>query len=493
MRNKYQKKSKHTWSWASFSGLWAVWLGLLLVSPGCDWGGSDSSEKPPQPNRPLRIAVVEDEVLAERIQREWMAQNAEPISLQNVSRNSLDGAQRMSADVILFSTVDLGQLIAGQQLRPLPFAANDDNSAAEPNSAVDLDDVLPLNRRLEMRWGEQTYAVTLGSPVLVLMYRKDWFEKLGLEPPTTWTQYQDVVQKLANRPEFAPQQADEAWFAVAEPWKAGWASRMFLQRAAAYVSSPNQYSNVFDVTTMKALIDTEPFVQALTEMQAAANLLPADAKRLDPHEAAEIFWSGNTPLALTWPSAARTADSLLAEMNVGFAACPGSDQFYLFSSGQWQDRAHVVSVPLLGTSGRMAGMSAGARDLPSVMNFLAWLTSAQQDLRIAQQSPATTMYRFSHLVRPQAWVETAAKPAAEQYAQVLRNNHAATAHQVLLRIPGANQYLAVLDQHVDAVLSGAQEPAAALAEVAAEWDRITDQLGRANQKDAFAKSLGLNL
>ncbi|MEZ6116108.1 MAG: extracellular solute-binding protein [Pirellulaceae bacterium] len=494
MRNKYQKKSNRTWRWARFFRLLAVWLGTLVVSPGCDWGNSNSSETRPKPNRPLRIAVVEDEPLAERIQREWTAQNAEPILLEHLDRDSLDRPQRISADVILFSTVDTGQLIASQQLRPLPVSGADSGMSTDHVSQVQLDDVLTLNRRMEMRWGDEVYAVTVGSPVLVLMYRQDWFDELGIEPPTTWTQYQDVVRQFTNRPEFAANNSDgDQWRPVAEPCRAGWASRMFLQRAAAHVSSPNQYSNVFDVTSMKAQIDTAPFVKALTEMQATASLLPAGTQPLDPNEAAEMFWAGNTAMALTWPSAARTDVSSLAGVNVGFAACPGSDQFYLFSSQEWQDRSQVVSVPLLGTSGRLAGIGSGARDLPSVMNFLAWLTSTEQDARIARTSAATTAYRFSQLVVLEPWLESPAKPAAEQYAQVLRNTHSATSFQVLLRIPGANQYLAALDQQVDAVLSGVKEPAAALAEVAAEWDRITDQLGRASQKAAFAKSLGLNL
>jgi hypothetical protein len=48
-----------------------------------------------------------------------------------------------------------------------------------------------------------------------------------------------------------------------------------------------------------------------------------------------------------------------------------------------------------------------------------------------------------------------------------------------------------LDDAQRAVTEGGVEPAAALAEAAAEWEAITDELGRDSQREAYAKHLGI--
>ena len=60
-----------------------------------------------------------------------------------------------------------------------------------------------------------------------------------------------------------------------------------------------------------------------------------------------------------------------------------------------------------------------------------------------------------------------------------------------LRIPAADQYVAALDDAVQKALAGEQTPAAALAEAAGQWQVITQKLGLAAQKKAYAASLGL--
>ena len=47
-----------------------------------------------------------------------------------------------------------------------------------------------------MKWGNRTVAVPLGSPQLLLAYRIDIFERLGLTPPVDWAEYQQAIKEL---------------------------------------------------------------------------------------------------------------------------------------------------------------------------------------------------------------------------------------------------------------------------------------------------------
>jgi multiple sugar transport system substrate-binding protein len=60
-----------------------------------------------------------------------------------------------------------------------------------------------------------------------------------------------------------------------------------------------------------------------------------------------------------------------------------------------------------------------------------------------------------------------------------------------LRIPGHERYLTVLSQAVQAACKGRKKPQVALAEVADQWRKITAELGRAAQREAYTRSLGL--
>jgi multiple sugar transport system substrate-binding protein len=63
--------------------------------------------------------------------------------------------------------------------------------------------------------------------------------------------------------------------------------------------------------------------------------------------------------------------------------------------------------------------------------------------------------------------------------------------ETYLRIPGAAEYWHELDVNVSAVLAGQMKSKAALDDVAAKWQKITDRLGKASQRDLYRKSIGL--
>ena len=80
-----------------------------------------------------------------------------------------------------------------------------------------------------------------GSPPLTLFYRRDLFEKLGLQPPESWAKYREAVTRLADRKalgDLAPA-AGAQWQGTVEPWGPGWAGQVLLARAAGYANHRN--------------------------------------------------------------------------------------------------------------------------------------------------------------------------------------------------------------------------------------------------------------
>ncbi len=166
-------------------------------------------------------------------------------------------------------------------------------------------DLFPLQQSGEVRWGREIYGVPFGSPQLTVFYRKDLFEPLGLSPPATWTEYQQLAAQLADRETVSSHISlpeDGAWHAVVEPLAAAWSGKLLLTRAAAYARHRSQFSTLFDARTMEPLIAGPPFVKALSELVAAAKLGPSNATSMGPAEARREFTAGRCAMALSWPT-----------------------------------------------------------------------------------------------------------------------------------------------------------------------------------------------
>src|SRR5690606_38454489 len=97
----------------------------------------------------------------------------------------------LKLDVVIYPPRLMGEFLARGWIDPLPSATRDDED-------LDLADVFTAIRQQEIRWGNQVYAVPLGSPVPVLIVREDLLDQLDLEIPTTWQEYATCVQAIQD-------------------------------------------------------------------------------------------------------------------------------------------------------------------------------------------------------------------------------------------------------------------------------------------------------
>jgi multiple sugar transport system substrate-binding protein len=470
-------------------------LGAAVILPfaGCQGDPQEQPKvaKPVGPERPMRVIVVDDAPFAETLQRQWSARTDSQLELQQMSAAQLEQAQQLSADVVVYPSECLGTL-AHRNLIIVP------TESVRRQASYDLPDVFDLQRNAEVRWGDQTYAFSFGSPQLVLMYRADLFARRLLEPPKTWTDYQRLVEQLTRETlgDLAPA-ADQTWSPVCEPLAPGWASKLLLARAATYAAHPSQFSILFDYSTMEPLIDRPPFVRALGELVATAKVAAAKDDKPTPELARRRVLAGQAAMALTWPSRATVSSgetNLAGDVEVAFAPLPGATVAYNFGEQEWtpheSDRSSYV--PLIGVAGRLGSVTRRARRPRDAADILALLTGKEWSELLSPVSAHTTMFRFSQLDSPQPWTDSVLTvEASEGYAEVVEATQQQPIHVSSIRIPGYREYLEALDQAVYNSIWNNMSPQDALNETAEAWRKITERLGVEPQREAYTRSLGL--
>ena len=496
-----------------------IWLAvacLMLVAAGCPRQDSQPAKPPaaePLSGVTFRLLVADDPALAKaagRLRGQWHAQTGSDFTVVDTTEQDLAAAKSLDADGVIVSTAMIGALAARGLIAAVPeqppHAEPADNANAGDKGDGETGDggsqwggIFELLQLHKATWGKQLMAVPMGSPVLVCYYRADLLEKLHRQPPQTWEEYRALAELLeAQKPA-----AGGPWHGAVEPLGPGWAGLTLLARAAPYAKHRDNYSALFDIETMEPLVAGPPFVRALEELAASAKQGPNENLQYDPTAVRDEFWRGHCGLALTWPTAAgktrpggssAAADQEPRDICVGLAELPGAPEAYNVGTKAWEPLAEGVNphVPLLGIAGRMGAVAAGGKHPEAVWQLLGWLAGPKWSPQVCAASPATTLFRRSHLKSPQQWTERAMSPAAAaQYAVLTEKTLGRTDYLFALRLPGRAEYLAALDDAVRSAVRGEVKPAAALEKAAARWREITRRLGLDLQRAAYRQGLGI--
>jgi multiple sugar transport system substrate-binding protein len=449
----------------------------------------------------LKLLVVDDDAMATAINSlkgEWSAETGGGLEIRTATSAELANSKSLAEDAVIYPASALGALAERELIEALPETAPSDLAWS------DLFESLQLR---EAMWGGKRYAVPFGSPVFVLWYRPDLLKQVHrLEPPKTWTEYQQLAQLLSDRAnlgEAAPP-ADVPWTGALEPHAAGWGGRLLLARAAAYALHRDSYSTYFSIDKLRPLIASEPFSRALTELVATSKLAPKDIATVDPAQARREFLAGHAAMVLSWPSSADRAstptDKAATEATSGetpkleFAELPGSEMVFNRPNKRWDRRGQGEDPrqTLLGLAGRLGSISAASSYPAESFRLLAWLSNTW-GVRVSAASSYTTLARGSQLAKPELWVDAGIDvSAARQYAKVLESSLSRPRTTLLApRILGESDYMAALDEAVRAAVEDGVRPEKALEQAAAQWDEITQRVGLDAQRAAYRRSLGL--
>lgn len=473
------------------------WVLLLAGLAGCE-----GSAPPPRvakgpavaaPSRPLKVLVVDDPELGEVIAREWRSRTEGELVVESYAREQLLAANRLPGDIVVFAVGELGSLAERGLILPL-----DDGALA--SEQYDRPDIFPQVRLRDVGWGKRTFAAPLGSPQLLLVYRADVFEKLGLSPPQTWDEYLQVAATLADK------RADTSLIPALEPLAPGWAGQTLLARAAPYVTHRDQLAPLWHYSTLDPLITAPPYVKALEQMvavhrfaspaqrgedgsedEASTDSQPA---RPTPAQVMDALGAGQAAMGLCWPAPGPASDPDY-DAALKFALLPGSNDAFDFARQQWEPRekGEQPQAALLAVAGRLAAVTASSSDPQGAQNVVGWLASRDASPAISPASPATTLFRASQLPAVRRWTPRLSAEAAANYGAALQQAASRERH-ISLRIPGRQEYLTALDEAVESALRGELSAEEALARAAAAWQTITEKYGRDAQQRALKHDLG---
>jgi multiple sugar transport system substrate-binding protein len=471
-------------------------LGILfsLILLGCSTqpAAPTASTEPESPGLPLTVLIIDDPPLAAAVERQWAARADGPLRIQQVTTAELLAEKRrhIAADAVIFPSGLMGELAEQNLITPIP--------AATLNSPeFDRRDIFDLVRQAEIVWGERIFAVPLGSPVLTLLYRRDIFEQIGAQPPQTWEQYQQLVQRLSDPKLLTELQIEPgpAWQPAIEPLGDGWAGQMLLARAAGYARHRNYYSTLFDSRTMEPLIAGPPFVRALEQLVAVNRGLPKEILAFGPAEVRRELVAGRCAMAITWPNRVdEAAEESPGSANLPLAAAelPGSREVFRLGNRTWnpRDRSDEGRVTLLGVDGRIGAVSSASRQPQAALSLLVRLSSTEWSDQVSPFSDSTGIYRVTQIPMASSWLGPDFEITRE-YGELVRNIQRRPLWLTSLRIPGRWRYMTALDEAVQLAISGEKTPSDALEYASKKWMDITQELGVEPQRRAYWRSLGM--
>ncbi len=380
--------------------------------------------------------------------------------------------------VVLFSLRRLSEL--DRHLAPLNPATG---------SAFDARDLFKGLRERVVSRERFPVAVPIAAPVLVCYYRRDLLKAAGLKPPATWEDYQTLLDGLEQ---WAPK------LTAVEPLGPDHRAATFFARSLAFAKHPENYSVWFDLESGAPLVQTPGFVDALVAAQRAWKRMPSSIDEMSPADCRRAVLEGRAALALAYePSSATDSASRVERapgIEVGVGRLPGSKRIFNRNSNRWETSptGSLHAPGLCGTTGLAAGVTlptSGAKDL-AAWNLLTTLVEGQ--FESAWATLPKTPCRESQVSTAPTWNDNGltveeASQSVDAVAQMLRDPQLVAE----LPLPRADEFRAATARCVSSVLAGEAEPAAALATMQAEFDKIVSSVGHDPIRTAYRRGLGL--
>jgi multiple sugar transport system substrate-binding protein len=359
-------------------------------------------------------------------------------------------------------------------------------------------------------WDGKTYRISIDGDCHNFNYRTDYFEDEELAKawqdeghdgewgvPKTWQQVQEVTKFLKGK-----QVGGFDAYGYLDPLK-GWGGFGFYflgSRATAYAKHPDDPAWLFDVDTMKPRVNNAAWVRAIQDVLDVLDAQPPDQINADPGTTGFQQFLAGTGSMLSWwgdiGSNAKTSDSSVIGDVVGFDILPGSDDVYNHTTGQWDTLPdgpnYAPNMAYIGW-----GIYVMARvDSDPVKQKAAWSAAAHlggKDISLwcAAYPSGFQPYRNSHF-NIEEWVAAGYDEAfISDYlaSQADSYNHPNAAIEP--RIPGIFQYYSVAEDELAKIYAGQFDAQTGADNIAAAWERITDQIGREQQIALYKASFGV--
>jgi hypothetical protein len=415
---------------------------FLVLICAISWGCRDAEESQRQSAKTtkphaavkLTVLVVDDAELAKGIELlagEWSERSGGELAVIEMSSSVLAESEKLPADIVIYPSRYVGQLVMREWLRPVRGTVLDDPK-------LGWGDFLTLIRDQAVRYGGEVFALSLGDMPLVLAGQGELPEK----PPKTWQEY-------------GPHRTGKDLVVGPFPLVSE-----FLARGLAATPPVDRASLLFDPQTFYAKLASPPLVRALEEMSGMTDKESLQAEVVLPkaNSQSRLF-----PLLL-------------------------SSEEYGESLQQWEASEETIPPVVCGFAGRLVSVTTSSRNAASAFKLLPWLVSGTTGTQLSQRSPATLWFRASQVSQGAKWFTEVGEDNRVSWltAEMSRGDA-----YLLPRIPGIDQYLAELEAALEKAISGEQSAELALTAVEERWNTLTKQLGQETQRIAYNRHLGL--
>ncbi|MEO1091259.1 MAG: sugar ABC transporter substrate-binding protein [Pseudomonadota bacterium] len=377
-------------------------------------------------------------------------------------------------------------------------------------SLIEMDDYVGYLQAPVGTWDGKTYRVSIDGDCHNFNYRKDLFEDEELTEawvtggnegpwgvPTTWQQVQAVTKFLKGRSfQGAPA------YGYLDPLK-GWGGFGFYflgSRATAYAKHPDDPAWLFDPDTMKPRINNPAWVRAIQDVLDTLDAQPPDQINADPGTTGFQQFLAGTGSMLSWwgdiGSSARTSDGSVVGDVIGFSILPGSDDVFNAKTGQWDvlptGPNYAPNMAYIGWGIYvMARVDGDAKKQKAAWSAAAHLGGKDISLWCSAYPSGFQPYRNSHFY-VEEWTEAGYDQAfIEDYLTSEADSYNHPNAAIEPRIPGIFQYYSIAEDELAKIYAGQFSAQQGADNIAAEWEKITDQIGRDNQIALYKASLGL--
>jgi len=374
---------------------------------------------------------------------------------------------------------------------------------------IDFEDYVNYLKPPVGTWDGKQYRVTIDGDCHNFNYRSDVFADKGLADewakagnktpwavPTTWQQVNAVTKFLKGK-----KVDGKDVYGYLDPTK-GWGGFAFYflgSRATAYAKHPDDKAWLFDTDTMKPRVNNPAWVRAIQDVLDCLPSEPADQLNADPGTTGfQQFLAGTGSMLAWWGDIGTnvyTNDSSTIQGKTAFSILPGSDDVYNTKTGKWDKLASGPNFsPNLAYLGWgiyvMARVDSDAKKQKAAWSLAALLGDKDLSIWTAAYPSGFQCYRNSqHNV--DEWVGAGYDKAfITSYldSQFGSYNHPNGAIEP--RIPGIFQYYSAAEDILAQIYSGKLKAQEGADQIAAAWEKLTDQLGRDSQIKLYKASLG---
>jgi multiple sugar transport system substrate-binding protein len=405
-----------------------------------------------------------------------------------------------SYDAFVFDPQWMGDFVPNSYLEDI-------TDRVKADQALKWDDIAPFFRDFSASYKGRTYTIPLDGDFQMVYYRSDLLKKDGVQPPATWDDYLTVAQRYHGKDLNGDGKAD--YGSCIAKKRAAQSYWMSWSIAGSYLQSEGTSQGAFfDVNTMKPLVNNEGFAAALDVYKRTTQFAPADELNLDVGDTRGLFTSGRCALSVDWGDIGTLAideKTSTVQDKVGSVILPGSKRVVDRASGRLVDCdatrcPHAIDgvnhAPFSAFGGWSGAINAAVdgKVKDAAYDFLAYMSAPEasnEDVTLGKTG--FNPYRISQFENTDLWVKAGmSKAAADNYLGAIRDSLQSPNMILDLRVPKSAQYQGVvLDTALAQFLAGELDRDQTIRQIESGWDKITDDEGRDQQKQAYAESLNI--